>query len=577
MFLSTCSFYQRCVLRNRVKTLAVRLRQPKYVIGLLLTVTYFGWIFGFNPAFRPDASRSPEEVRANAMLVGTGLYVVQVVLAWFASSSGRGVVFREAEVQFLFPRPLTRWQILLFKWWNAQPAALIGSLITGLMFNRFGDLSYPCVVAGFWINQTVLYAHSTLVGLWLAHLKAKGGLAARWTSMPAWALLIALVAGAASGWQQVGDSKGWAAAQVLVHSPWLAAVIAPFTSMANLMMTSDPVAFGVAAVIPLSLLAVQAWLVWWMDFRFEDQAVEIAAKIQNIKGQGIGALQSKTELIVAKPGLPWELAPTGPAWKALVWKNVISLGRLPRRLAISLGIVLLIIVAVIGSLAVTKGDAPHMPTRIGFVVLALMGYVSVLAPSLVRVDLRIDIPHFDVLKAMPLRGRSLIFGEVMGSVAVLWAIQVIGCLAAAILISSEGKQTFLWIDKAPAVLGAVCVFFALDFAMLTAENLMALWLPGFVRLGRGMNTGFDRIGQNLMGALIRLLGLFVLFVVPAIVGAGVGAILHAIGLRTVPSAALGGIAFAALLCFEAWLMICTSERRYERFDLTSEHITAESE
>ena len=364
-----------------------------------------------------------------------------------------------------------RWQILLFKWWNAQPGALIGSLIIGLMFNRFGDLSYPCVVAGFWINQTVLYAHSTLVGLWLAHLKAKGGYAARCTSIPAWVLLTALLGAAALGWRQVGDSTGWAATQAAVHSPWLAAALSPFTALANLMMTSDPAAFAAAAVIPLVLLAVQVWLIWWLDFRFENQAVEIAAKIQNIKKQGIGALQSKTELIVAKPGLPWELAPAGPAWKALVWKNVISLGRLPRRVVVGLGMGLLIIVALIGHLVVTAGDSPHMPTRIGVVVLALMAYVSMLAPSLVRVDLRIDIPHFDVLKAMPLRGRSLIFGEVMGSVVVVWAVQVIGCLAAAILISSEGEHVFLWVDKAPALLGMVCVFFALDFAMLDRREL----------------------------------------------------------------------------------------------------------
>ena len=103
MFVSTCWFYQRCVLRNRVTALGRRLREPKYVIGLLMTVTYFGWIFGFNPAFRADGSRSPEQVRANAMLMGTAFYVAQVLLAWFSSSSGRGVVFREAEVQFLFP------------------------------------------------------------------------------------------------------------------------------------------------------------------------------------------------------------------------------------------------------------------------------------------------------------------------------------------------------------------------------------------------------------------------------------------------------------------------------------------
>ena len=44
MFLSSWWYYQRCVIRNRMAALLRRLRQPKYVIGLVLTVVYFGWI-----------------------------------------------------------------------------------------------------------------------------------------------------------------------------------------------------------------------------------------------------------------------------------------------------------------------------------------------------------------------------------------------------------------------------------------------------------------------------------------------------------------------------------------------------
>src|SRR5262245_54036868 len=200
MFLSSWWYYQRCVIRNRTAALLRRLRQPKYVIGLVLTVAYFGWIFVLNPSFASGDASAPERRHANAAVIATGFYILQVVVMWFALGSGRGVAFREAEVQMLFPRPFTRWQILRFKWMSSQPGAVIGSLIVGLMFHRFGGLSYPCVVAGFWINTSVLYTNATLVGLWLAHLKASGGSAARLTSVPAWSLLVALLSCAAMGW-----------------------------------------------------------------------------------------------------------------------------------------------------------------------------------------------------------------------------------------------------------------------------------------------------------------------------------------------------------------------------------------
>jgi len=571
-FASTWWYYQRCVLRNRTTALLRQLRQPKYVIGITLTVAYLGWLFFFNPALRGDGSHTPEQVRANAGVAVTGFYIMQVVVTWFSLSSGRGVPFREVEVQQLFPRPFTRWQILRFKWLMMQPAALISSLIMGLILSRFADLSYPWVVAGFWLNQAVLHANLTLVGLWLARIKASGGRNALSTSMPAWLLLMALLGCAAAGWSSIGDATGWEAAKAMTQSPWLAGLLWPISRMADLLLATDFAAFAMAAIVPLLFLVTQAWLIWWLDFCFEDKAVEIAAKIQNIKSQGIGALQSKQELVVKKPRAPWQLAPTGPAWKALVWKNVISLGRLPRRLAIFVGIILLFVVAVLVSLIVNEGDDSHAPTRIGFIVLGFLLYASILAPSIVRVDLRIDIPHFDVLKAMPLRGRSLIFGEIMGTVLVLWVVQAICAVVAAILISREGDLLFGWADKAPVLVAVLAVLFALNFVLVTTENLMALWLPGFVRLGRGVRTGLEHIGQSLMGALIRVLVLMALLVVPGMIAILPHIFAHLLGLQLIPSITLGSLAFAVLLCAEAWLLIRLSEGRYERFDLTSENV-----
>jgi hypothetical protein len=77
--------------------------------------------------------------------------------------------------------------------------------------------------------------NATLVGLWLANLKARGGPAARLTSVPAWSLLVALMLCAALGWSAVGDASGWAAVHALAGSPWLAALSSPFTQLTGLL------------------------------------------------------------------------------------------------------------------------------------------------------------------------------------------------------------------------------------------------------------------------------------------------------------------------------------------------------
>ena len=108
--------------------------------------------------------------------------------------------------------------------------------------------------------------------------------------------------------------------------------------------------------------------------------------------------------------------------------------------------------------------------------------------------------------------------------------------------------------------------------MLTAENLLALWMPGLVRLGRGVKPGFDQMGLNLLGALVRMLALLVLFLVPAGVGVPLGMIAATLGLAIPVAIALGVIAGALVLAAESYAMICLSEKRYDRFDITSEKV-----
>ncbi len=569
MFTSASLYYLGCTSRNRVTAMVRKLRQPKYIIGLALTVGYFWLIFVANPAFGVGVG-SAKGQRENASLIVGGFYVLQVVFTWFALSSGRGIAFRESEVQLLFPGPLTRWQILMLKWIAAQFGAVIGGLLIGLMFQRFGNFSYPYVVLGFILNQTVLHANATLTGLLLAQWKVKGGIRARLMRAPAWGLTLVIGTSLALGWRQIGGVESWTDAKLLLGTSWVDGALLPFTALANVMMTTDPAAFALAAIYPVALIAVQAFVIWRVDFRFEDEAVEIAQKIQNIRKEGIGALRDKKELVVAQPNSPWDLSPTGPAWRALVWKNLISLGRFPRRTWIRMLIIVVVMVAVFSSVLIEDG---HAATRIGFLILGLLFYGSILAPSFVRVDLRIDIPHFDVLKAMPLRGRSLIFGEVMGTVVALWAVQIIGCLIATFLITREGDYVFGWGQKIPGFFALVCGCFALDFAWVTAENLIALWFPGFVQLGRGIRAGFDQIGQNLMGALIRMLGLLVLFVVPALLGGLLSFGLYEFGVEIALAVSVGVVLASALLFSESYALIYLSDARYDRFDITSENIT----
>jgi hypothetical protein len=245
-------------------------------------------------------------------------------------------------------------------------------------------------------------------------------------------------------------------------------------------VTADFESFAAAAIVPLCMLVGQVWLIWWADFRFEDQAVEIAREDPEHQERGTrrAAIEEGTRRREAARAVAARA--DGTAWKALVWRTSSASAACRGGLAIRLGVIVLVLAALLGSLFASEGHAPNVPTRVGFVLLALLLYVSLLAPSLVRVDLRIDIPHFDVLKAMPMRGRSLIFGEILGTVFVLWLVQAAGWHRRRAL-DHAGRRTGVPLERQVprAHRRALRVLFAIDFALVTIENLVALWLPGF--------------------------------------------------------------------------------------------------
>ena len=74
--------------------------------------------------------------------------------------------------------------------------------------------------------------------------------------------------------------------------------------LTDLMMAPDLASFATAMVVPLLLFAGHVGLIWGRDFRFEDQAVEIAEKTLSAICHAVGKLQvADTEELHLQPML----------------------------------------------------------------------------------------------------------------------------------------------------------------------------------------------------------------------------------------------------------------------------------
>src|SRR5438034_1807139 len=117
------SFYITiCSFRNRVRVRLRRLREPRYLLGAIVGVAYLYFsFFARGRGSRASAARRVARgapavpaglaafVTAGPTLAGLALLAVTAMI-WILPGRSALLDFSDAEVQFLFPAPITRRQ-----------------------------------------------------------------------------------------------------------------------------------------------------------------------------------------------------------------------------------------------------------------------------------------------------------------------------------------------------------------------------------------------------------------------------------------------------------------------------------
>ncbi len=105
--------------KNRIVSRVRRMRDPRYAVGALFGLVYFGWIFFRNRgSARFFATGQASELRVDVVSLAV---LAMMLFAWALPGDSGGLEFSEAEIAFLFPAPLRRRDLLLYKIIRAQP------------------------------------------------------------------------------------------------------------------------------------------------------------------------------------------------------------------------------------------------------------------------------------------------------------------------------------------------------------------------------------------------------------------------------------------------------------------------
>jgi hypothetical protein len=583
------TYYQARTRRNRVVGMLRRLKEPKYLAGVLALLAYFGFlgltVFA-GTSVELDKLPGAEGVADGAATVGTWLCAMMILATVLVTvrSAGRepGIAFKKPELMFLLSAPVSRRQILYFFLSGLQPGLAFSAIVVAFFAARgSGRVLVAALVAFLGFNGVLLL--SVALKLLTCALMARGqsGFVQR-SLFRGTVLLLALAFSTAHEPFVVGEDP-FAYVTALAEREPLRSFLLPFFELARgFLAPSFAAAFPALSALAIGDLLLLA-LIFARPPHFEEASLLISERVETLRKQGWKAWRrkgkaSKERVGPSKP--PFELAPTGPVFVALVWKNLIGTGRLNRARLFPL--------ALLGALLLGTGFGEWLPrgpaqaiAAGGIAYATLIGVLLLLQQT--RHDLRRDLAHLATLKSYPMSGRDLLQGEVLGLSLVGSAYVALGCTVLAGVLHGVGTadewHPVGWVLRAPVLVSLIVVGSAGIYMFVTTQNLITLLWPGWVHVGTGPVVGVSRFGGQLVGMVVVSLVGGLSAIVPMIAAGLTYAAFAAIFVAdlvspvgwcwcTVPAA----FVFAGVLLVEAQILLRLGESELVAFDVSRDAV-----
>ncbi len=422
------------------------------------------------------------------------------VLIIFGPAGEMAIAFTPAEVDFLFPAPFHRRELLNYK----LAKLLLGAVFMALIFS-LSMLLYLNTWLSAFVGIFLTLAFTQLLALAMA---LAGQIVAEhsYTRTRRLILLGVGVLVAAGLTQMLWQTSVQSIPELArnFRNTWTGHVIlAPFEVFSHAILAHrffpDLVCWGAAAAaIDLGMLFV----VLKLDADYVEGAAAISQKLyeriqRTRKGGGVALSTSRVEARLRVPTLPW-LYGAGP----LAWRQLLIAMRTSRLvILISLGIGCVLLVMAVFMPVGPQGSEFLIPSMgVGFIF-----YLTFLFAMQLPWAFRGDIDHMDSLKALPVAPLALVTGEIAGGVVVLAIIQFV-VLAA--LLAAKGSPTI--------ITTAAAFLIPFDVLMLGVSNMLFLIYP--VRIVQTNAPDFQLMGRMMLLMLLQLLVLIPGLGIPAAFG-----------------------------------------------------------
>ena len=579
LYLTTRSFVNRIRVRFR------RLKEPRYLIGLAAGLLYM-WTFVFRNLFRGASSGSAGgrgaltammQVAGPVIAIGSVVLFVFTALSWLWPGRRPALTFTRAEVQFLFQAPLTRRQLVHYRLIRSQVGTIVSSVITTLLL-RPGSLAMGwTTTVGVWLMFSILSLHTIGLTLSQQSLSKAGliGLAKQWVPFTILVgAIVVLLGTVAMDWTQLASLA--TPREVVTEVGRLATtgaagiVLWPFRAILSVPLSGNAHNFWLALPWALLILAINYVWVLQADARFEEASAarseKVASRLAAIRSGRLSSPTVRKRSAASLSATPFSLALTGRPETAILWKNLIMVGRYLSLRTLWRVLPLLVAFFIFTSRTHSTGWLPV----VGMLCLVFLAFTIMLGPQMARNDLRQDLAQLSVLKTWPVSGAELLRGELLAPAVVLTTIAWLLTIGAAMLLGTLDIRAFRSItllNRLSYALAAMLVAPGLILSQLVVQNGIAILFPAWVPVGSARARGIEATGQRLLMMAGNIVTLVLALLPGVIVGGLVGAIVYwQTGVLLI---LLPALIVSAFMVAECWLAIEGLGRALERTDVSA--------
>jgi hypothetical protein len=472
------------------------------------------------------------------LLLGTTLMFV------FSSAGEKALYFSPPEVDFLFPAPFGRRDLLVFKLAQTLLSLVFMAFLFSLSFLIYLNLWLSAFVGTFLALAFVQLL--ALSSAFLGQIVAEQAYTRRRRLILLSIGVLVFAALAQMLWQTPVQSPAELARNF--RASWTGMVVlAPFEVFSHAILATrvfpDLICWSAGGLaINLALLA----LIFRLDADYLESAAAVSQKlyekIQRMKqGGGVSFPVSEKAARTRLPRFPW-LGGAGP----LAWRQTLIAMRTSRfALIISLGIAATL--AVLGLVADRNRTGPDFVSGMG---VGFTAYLTFIFSMQLPWAFRGDIVHMDCLKSLPVASLALATGELAGGVMLLSAVQLVLLIG---LLAAGGNP---WL-----ILSAVAFLVPFNMLILAMSNTVFLIYP--VRFAQGTSADFQMVGRMMLFMFLQFLLLIPALGIPACLG-GLAYVLAGFKLPV-----FAGVTWVSLVAeLPIWLFLLAS--MFDRFDPATE-------